>query len=187
MFIWIDTKHCWSPRLARSHYCRQLTMSVCLSLSVCLSVMPLQSSNCFFFFVSWWNRAIFWPSVLHVAVFWHSTKLFSSIFDLGPLMPKIYSPKLFLHKIAYKSACMADTPQMFGPTRGFSGMADSMEPCKILWADPCCHGSEIWARRGNPVAYRLVCFLFFLVVSTSATDCWKDSSLKWPMMCRVER
>ena len=24
---------------------------------------------------------------------WHSTKLFSSIFDLGPLTPKIYSPK----------------------------------------------------------------------------------------------
>jgi len=35
-------------------------------------------------------------------------------------------------------------------------MADSMEPCKMLWADPCCHGNEIWARRGDPVAYRLV-------------------------------
>jgi len=45
---------------------------------------------------------------------------------------------------------------MFGPTRGFSGMADSMEPCKMLWADPCCHDNKIWARRGDPVAYRLV-------------------------------
>ena len=27
---------------------------------------------------------------------------------------------------------MADRPEMFGPTRGFSGMADSMEPCKML-------------------------------------------------------
>jgi len=35
-------------------------------------------------------------------------------------------------------------------------MADSMEQCKMLWADPCCHGNEIWARRGDPVAYRLV-------------------------------
>jgi len=35
-------------------------------------------------------------------------------------------------------------------------MADSMEPCKMLWADPCCHGNEIWSRRGDPVAYRLV-------------------------------
>jgi len=23
-------------------------------------------------------------------------------------------------------------------------------------ADPCCHGDEIWARHGDPVAYRLV-------------------------------
>jgi len=63
-----------------------------------------------------------------------STKPFSSIFDLGPLTPKIYSPKL--HKIDYKSACMADRPEMFGPTRGFSGMADSMEPYKMLWGKP---------------------------------------------------
>ena len=35
-------------------------------------------------------------------------------------------------------------------------MTDSMEPCKMLWADPCCHGNEIWARRGDQDAYRLV-------------------------------
>ena len=35
-------------------------------------------------------------------------------------------------------------------------MADSMEPCKMLWVDPCCHGNEISERRGDPVAYRLV-------------------------------
>jgi len=29
---------------------------------------------------------------------------------------------------------MADRPEMFGPTLGFLGMADSMEPCKMLWA-----------------------------------------------------
>jgi len=83
-----------------------------------------------------------------------STKRCSSIFDLGPQRPKFSSQDL--HKIAYKSACMADRPDMFGPTRGFSEMADSMEPCKMLWADPCCHDNEIWARRGDPVAYRLV-------------------------------
>jgi len=27
---------------------------------------------------------------------------------------------------------------------------------KCSGADPCCHGNEIWARRGDPVAYRLV-------------------------------
>jgi len=65
-------------------------------------------------------------------------------------MPKIYSPNV--HKIAYNSACMADRLEMFVPTKGFSGMANSMEPRK-MWADPCCHGNEIWARRGDPDSY----------------------------------
>jgi len=55
---------------------------------------------------------------------------------------------------------MADRPEMFGPTRGFSGMADSMEPCKCCGADPCCHGNEIWARRGDPVAIGLLACLY---------------------------
>ena len=45
-------------------------------------------TNCFFF-VFRWNRAIFWPLVLRDP----STKRCSSIFDLGPLTPKIDSPK----------------------------------------------------------------------------------------------
>jgi len=80
---------------------------------------------------------------------WHSTKR-SSIFDRPP------NAQNLLPKIAYKSACMSDRPEMFEPTRAFSGMADSMEPCKMLRADPCWHGNEIWTRRGDPVAYRLV-------------------------------
>jgi len=35
-------------------------------------------------------------------------------------------------------------------------MADSMELC--CGADPCCHGNDIFARRGDLVAYRLVTF-----------------------------
>jgi len=31
---------------------------------------------------------------------------------------------------------MADRLKMFARTRGFSGMADSMEPCKMLWGWP---------------------------------------------------
>jgi len=33
----------------------------------------------------------------------------------------------------------------------------------MLWADPCCHGNDIWARRGDPVAYRLA-YLFYVSV-----------------------
>jgi len=64
------------------------------------------------------------------------------MFDLGPLTPKIYSPKfsaqnrLYVFAISFHMTCMADKPEMFGPTRGFSGMADSMEPCKMLWGRP---------------------------------------------------
>ena len=82
---------------------------------------------------------------------WHSTKCCSSIFDLGR-----NAQNLQMHKIACKSACMTDRPEMFGPTRGFSGMADSLEPCKMLWGRPCCHGNDIWPRRRDVVAYRLV-------------------------------
>jgi len=39
----------------------------------------------------------------------------------------------------------------------YVGATDSTEPCKMLRGRPfCCHGDEIWARRGDPVAYRLV-------------------------------
>ena len=110
-----------------------------------------------------------------------STKRCSSIFYLGPLTPKIESPKFdqkstitrlvwqinhrclrliggfrgwpisWKHtkccradpcchgndiwaKIAYNSTSTADRPKMFRPSRGFSGMANSMQPCKILYA-----------------------------------------------------
>ena len=72
-----------SPRLARS-LLLSTTDYVCLSVCVCHA-----PSNCFFFFVSLWNRAIIWPSVLHVALY----KTVFFYFDLGPLTPKIYSPK----------------------------------------------------------------------------------------------
>jgi len=53
----------WFPRLARFYFCRWLCLSVCVfvRLSVCLFVTNIASS----FFVSRWNRAISWPSVLH--------------------------------------------------------------------------------------------------------------------------
>ena len=72
------------------YYFLLLTLSV--SPSVCMSVCHTAPSNRFFFFVSRWNRAIF---DCHFSM-WHCTKRCSSMFDLGPLSPKIYSPKLAL-------------------------------------------------------------------------------------------
>jgi len=54
--------NCWSPRLARSHYCQQYNW-LCLSVPISVCHAP---SNCFLFFAS---RSIFWPSVLHVALY----------------------------------------------------------------------------------------------------------------------
>ena len=85
-------------------------------------------SNCFFFFVFPWNRAIFWPLVLRDPLY---KTLF---FDFGfmPPNPQNWLPKIWT-KINYNSACTAHRPKMFAATRGFSGMADSMEPCTMLW------------------------------------------------------
>jgi len=100
-----------------------------LTLSVCLFVTLLQIDSSFF--VSRWNRAILWPSVVHVALY--KTLFFD--FWFRPPTPQNLLPKIW-QKIAYKSACMAHRPEMFGPTRWFSGMADSMEPCKMFWGRP---------------------------------------------------
>jgi len=89
-------------------------------------------SNFFFFFVSRRNPAIFWPSFLHLALY---KTLFLDFWFRSPndqnLLPKICNCTK-----SPMSACMTDRPEMYGPTRGFSGIADSMEPCKMLWGRP---------------------------------------------------
>ena len=64
------------------YYCQQLTL--CSDIPVCLSRSFKLLLFCFSMELSH-----FWPSVLHVALY----KSFSSIFDSGPLNPKIYCPK----------------------------------------------------------------------------------------------
>jgi len=132
---------------------------------------------------------------------WHSTKRCSSIFDLGPLTPKIspqnlgtkspisrllrqiklrylrltgglgdgrfngtmqivVGPTLVamatkvwqiwanLQKIAYKLACTADRPEIFGPTGGGATRGPTLVAMATNFG---------LARRGDPDAYRLVC------------------------------
>jgi len=59
-------------------------------------------------------------------------------------------------KSPIKSACMEDRPEMFGLPGGFRWWPIQWNHAKCCGADPCCHGNEIWDRRGDPVAYRLV-------------------------------
>jgi len=72
---------------------------------------------------------------------WHSTKRCSSIFDLGPLAPKIYSPKFGTKWPISRLVCMAHRPEMFGSTRGFRGSP-------IQWNHTECCGRPLlpWQR-----------------------------------------
>jgi len=72
-------------------------------------------------------------------------KTLFSIFDLGPLTPKIDSPK-FWHKINYNSVRTADRTEMFAPTTGFRGWPIQWNHTKCCGVDPCCYGNEIWAK-----------------------------------------
>jgi len=118
---------------------------------VCLSVWR---KRCFFFFfVSLWNRAISWPSVLHDK----ATKRCSSIFGLGPLTPKIYFPK-FAKKLPISRLVWKINWRCLGLLGGFRGWPIQWNHAKCCGADPCCHGNEIRARCGDPSAYRLVCW-----------------------------
>jgi len=103
--------------------------------SVCLFVTLLQIDSSFF--ISRWNRAIFHR---HFSMC-HSAKRCSSIFDLGPLTPKIYSPKLALWTwvielvIVHMDEC-------------HGSVTCAHKDLHVGGADPCCHGNDIWARRG---------------------------------------
>jgi len=51
-----------------------------------------------------------------------------------------------------------------GLPRGLGGWPIQWNYAKCCGADPSCHGNEISARRGNPVAYRLVGLVLFVVI-----------------------
>jgi len=46
---------------------------------------------------------------------------------------------------------------------GFWGWPIQWNHAKCCGADPCYHGIGIWARRGDPVAQRLVAFIYVFV------------------------
>ena len=115
------------------------------TLSVCMYVCHTAPSNRFFF-VSRWNQAIFYPSVLHVALY----KLFSSILDLAPppnaqnVLPKICTcTKSPITWLAWQKdrRCL----HLLG---GFRGWLIQWNHVQCCGADSCCHGNDICARRG---------------------------------------
>ena len=125
-----------------------MTLSVCLSvhLSICPSVCHAVPSNLFFFFVSRRNRAIFGR---HLSM-WHPTKRCSSIFRFRP--PNAQN---LLPKIACDNATLPHR-HPWSRTRQFNSCLEKVGNPLNFGADPCCHVNEIWPRRGDLNAYRLV-------------------------------
>ena len=118
-----------SPRLARSLiiFCHWLCPPVCHA-----------PSNWFFFFVSRWNRAIFWPSVLHMALY---KTLFLDFWFWPPnaqnLLPKICT-KSPITRLVWQTdrSCL----HLLG---GFRGWPIQWNHAKCCGADPCCHGNAM--------------------------------------------
>ena len=88
-----------------------------------------------------------------------STKHSSSIFDLGPLMPTIYSPKFAQNRLLSRLLWQIDRRCLL-LVLGDGPIQWNHAKCG---ADACCHGNEIWARRGDPVAYRLVIIIVIII------------------------
>jgi len=84
----------------------------------------------------------------HLSI-WHSTKRCSSFFDLGPLSPKIYSPKLRAITLHYHVATR-------GHAVGTAALPWGKSAIHWTLGRPCWHGNEIWPRHGDLDAYRLV-------------------------------
>jgi len=141
---------CWSPRLAKSHYCQRLTLSVCLSgclMSVCLS----GPFNLLLLFCFWMESSHFLAVSSPCGTLQNVVLRF---FYLGPLLPKIYSPKFAQNRLS-RLVWQIDW-RCLGLPGGFRGWLIQWNRAKCCGSDPCCHGNEIWARCGDPVAYRLV-------------------------------
>jgi len=82
---------------------------------------------------------------VHFSYAWHAfashglPAIAELLVDLGPLTPKIYSPKICTKSPISRLVWHIDWTCL-----------------RLQGADPCCHGNDIWPRRGDPVAYRLV-------------------------------
>ena len=118
--------------------------------SVCPSVCLSQTSNWFFFFVSRWNWAIFWPSFLH-------DPLYKTLFFDFQFRPP--NAQNLLPKIACYNATLPHR-HPWSRTRQFSSSAPACRKMVIHWTS----GLTVVAMAtkfglgvgGDPVAYQLV-------------------------------
>ena len=135
------------------YYFLSLTLSICPS--VCLSVCLSQTLLLLFLFLNGIE-----PFLGHQFYMTKTTKSCSSIFDLGPLTPKIDSPK-FDQKSPITRLVWQIDRRWLRLIRGFRGWPIQWNHVQCCEADPCCYDNNIWANLGyfstkSPMS-RLVC------------------------------
>ena len=142
-------------------YPRSLLIStIILTLSVCVS-WKLQIDSSFLFLYG--IEPFFWPSVLHDP--FYKTLFFDFSFrppSAQNVLPKICT-KLPISRLVWQTDWIC-----LGLQWGFWGWPIQWKHAKCCGADPCCHGNEIWARRGDPSPTGLCClFVHMLVLVTT--------------------
>jgi len=133
-------------------YFLSLTLSVCISvrLSVCLSVTDkLQIASSFLFLD---KSSHFFGRQFSMNP---STKLFFFDFWFRPPNSQNLLPKFAKKSPISRLVWQIDRRCLHLPG-GFRGWPIQRNYVKCCAADPCCHGNEIWPRRGDLNAYRLV-------------------------------
>ena len=125
---------CSSPRLATSHYCQQLTLSVCPSDRMSVTLLQIASYFCFSM-----ESSHFWPSVLHVALY---KSVFFDFWFRPPnaqnLLPKICT-KLPISRLVWQidRRCLGLT----GGYRGWPIQWNHGKCCGPISVN--CHGNKI--------------------------------------------
>ena len=126
------------------YYFLSLTLSV--HLSVCLLATNIASSFSFLDGIE--------PFFVHQFSMTKTTKLFFDFWfrphNAQNLLPKICT-KSPITWLVWQTDC-----RCLHLPGGFRGRPIQWNHTKCCGADPCCHGNEIWARRRDAVAYRLV-------------------------------
>jgi len=112
----------------------------------------------------------------------------SSIFDLAPPpspnAKKIYSPKFFCSKSPISRLVWQIDRRCLGLRGGFRGWPIQWHPAKCCGADHCCHSNEISARRGDPVAYRLVLLITRLSTCPLTFSIIRLLAVSWSFLWR---
>jgi len=93
-----------------------------------------------YFFVSQWNGAIFWPLVLHDPLY--KTLFFD--FGFGPPNAQNLLPKISTKSPIRRLVKQIDW-RCLGLPGGFQGWPIQWNHAKCCGADDCCHGNDIWA------------------------------------------